>query len=147
MKLLGKAIILLFILSPFLYSKSAKVSDAPIILNKKYYYSLKRLPPIKRDAFFDEALNKIIQGKGYIESIEKFDRYKRQFRIVIIDSKAQNLNIRLYIFTNTEEYLQALKKGDVFQFKGQFVLYTPLNSRRDSYILDIILEDGSLLVE
>ncbi|MDY6968357.1 MAG: hypothetical protein SVR08_06860 [Spirochaetota bacterium] len=147
MKLLGKVVILLFILSSFLYSEQLKESGNPIILNKEYYSSFKKLSPIKRDTFFDKTINNIIQGKGYIESVEEFGRYKRKYRIVLIAKEERNLNIRLFIFTNTVEYLQALKKGDIFQFNGQFVLYTPLNSKRDSYILDIILKDGSLLVE
>ena len=147
MKSIGKAVILIFFIISSLYSKAEERSEDPLILNKMYYSSFLKIAPIKRDCFLDEALNKVLRGRGYIEAVESFNRYNRRFRIILIDSEALKLNIRLYIFTNNEEYLKTLKKGDLFEFNGQFVLYTPLNSIRDSYIFEVILEDGSLMVK
>lgn len=129
------------------YTEKQVESDEAIILNKLFYSNILKTSPIKRNLLIDALQNKIIQGKGYVELVESKERYHRRFRIIIIDSEAVNLNIRLYIFTNNEEYLKLLTKGDLFEFKGQFVTYTQLGTRRDSYIFDIILEDGALVVK
>jgi hypothetical protein len=34
-----------------------------------------------------------------------------------------------------------------FEFKGQFMGYTPLNTKRNEYIIDIIIMDGSIIIE
>ena len=91
-------------------------------------------------------LNKIIAGKGYVQTVDTHKRYNRQFRI-IISNKSTKPDILIYIFTDSDEYISILNKDDPFEFKGQFIIYTPLNSKRDSYIFDIILEDGALVVE
>jgi len=119
----------------------------PNVLSKEFYANLQSSEPIRRDFLLDGQLNKIIQGKGYVDSIDKTERYHRRFRIVVIGNETPNLNIIYYLFTDNEEYIKVLNKKDLFEFKGQFVIYTPLSSRRDSYIFDIIMEDGAILIE
>ena len=125
----------------------AHKNDSLIILNRAFYSNFIRMESIKRDFFLDNILNRIFQGKGYVDTVENFSRYNKKFRIVIRDSEALNLNIRYNIFTDKSDYFNMLKKSDIFEFKGQFIIYTPLNSRRDAYIFDIILIDGALVVE
>ncbi len=117
------------------------------ILGVEFYTALQNTDPVKRDFFLAENVNKIITGCGYVQSVENWDRYRRRYRIVINAKDIKNLNLIYYVFTDNRDYLKILKKNDLFEFRGQLVIYTPLNSRRDSYILDVILEDGAVIVE
>ncbi|MDY6934782.1 MAG: hypothetical protein SVZ03_11270 [Spirochaetota bacterium] len=147
MKSLGSATIILFMLTLSLFSQNNDKKTEPVALNKEYYSKLAEIIPIKRDYFLDDELNKLFRGKGFVESVDVLQRFNRQYRIVLIDSDAVSLNIRLYIYTSNDEYLKTLQKGDLFEYKGQLVIYTPLNLARNSYIFDILLEDGTLLVK
>lgn len=141
--------LLLFLLSGFnfhVYSQNEKEPEI-IKLDKEFYSVFITKQAIERDNILRAMFNKTLQGRGYIESVGSYERYHKGFRIKIIDSESLSLNIKFYIFTDNEEYLNILKKGDLFEFKGQFIISTPLSSRRDSYIFDIILEDGSIVVE
>jgi hypothetical protein len=125
----------------------SETKDKIVQLNHEFYAGLLKSKPLVRDVLLNGMQGVIVQGSGYVESVEKSERYRRHFRITAIDNEASDLNIRLYIFADNEEYLTLLKKGDSFDFKGQFVIFTPLNSRRDAYIFDIILEEGALSVK
>jgi hypothetical protein len=140
--------IIFILLALVISSESFPETKSKVIqLNHEFYTDLIKSKALTRDILLNGMQGAIVQGRGYIESVEKNERYRRHFRITAIDTEASELNIRLYIFADNEEYLTLLKKGDSFDFKGQFVIFTPLNSRRDSYIFDIILEDGALSVK
>ncbi len=128
------------------YSDKKENSANPIALDKRFFSDFQKTDIIRRDLLLDELLNKILQSKGQVESVGSYERYHRRFRI-IINNTNNTPSIRFYIFTDNDEYLKLLNKNDLFEFKGQFVIYTPLSSNRDSYIFDIILEDGALVVE
>ncbi len=140
---------IIFILLALVISSESfpEIKSKVIQLNHEFYADLIKSKALTRDILLNGMQGAIVQGSGYVESVEKNERYRRHFRITAIDNEASELNIRLYIFADNEEYLTLLKKGDLFDFKGQFVIFTPLNSRRDSYIFDIILEDGALSVK
>ncbi len=121
--------------------------DKIIQLDHEFYSNIVKSKPLARDVLLNGMQGAIVQGSGFVESVEKSERYRRHFRITAISNETSDLNIRLYIFAGQEEYLTLLKKGDSFDFKGQFVIFTPLNSRRDAYIFDIILEEGALSVK
>jgi hypothetical protein len=122
-------------------------SQAGKILGKGFYNDLQASQPIKRDYFLDARLNQIMEGKGKVVSVDSKGRYKRAYRLTLSGQSAQAVALTYLVFTDKEDYLKMVKKDDIFEFKGQFVIYTPLNSARDAYIFDIILEDGALVVE
>ncbi|MFH0975920.1 MAG: hypothetical protein V1874_09080 [Spirochaetota bacterium] len=148
MKYTNLKVVLVILILLFADYSSSQIKKKPVIQwNQAFYTKILNLKAIERDSLLNEMQNSIVQGRAYVESVEKTERYRRHFRITAIDNEASDLNIRLYIFTDNQEYLTLLQKGDFFDFKGQFVVYTPLNSRRDSYIFDIILEEGALSVK
>jgi hypothetical protein len=141
-------IITLTLLAFLIGSESFSETKKKVIqLNQAFYSDLHKSKALDRDILLNGMQGVIVQGRGYVESVDKNERYRRHYRITAIDNEALELNIRLYIFVDNEEYLTLLKKGDSFDFKGQFVIFTPLNSRRDAYIFDIILEEGALSVK
>lgn len=146
MRIPGKNLLILLLMVSLTYAGNDGGNNL-IVLNKEFYSDFLKIDPIKRDFYLDTKLNNIIQGRGYVESVDIYERYQKKYRIIITDSEALNLNIRYNIFTNNGDYLTLLKKSELFEFKGQFVIYTPLNSRKDSYIFDIILSSGALIVK
>lgn len=139
-------IIILTALSIRVFSADKKQAVPPVILDDKFYSDMQGVDPIKRDLFLDKILNKIVQGRGYVESVSSHRRYDRNFRIAV-RNKEKNHNVLFYIFSNNDQYVSILNKDDPFEFKGQFIIYTPVTSKRDLYIFDIILEDGAIVVE
>jgi len=117
------------------------------VLDRDFYAALAAREAVGRDFFLDENLNGIIHGKGYVDAMGESTRFHRKYRISIISTMVTGLNIVYYIHTDNASYMKLLKKKDLFEFKGQFVIYTPLSSRRDSYIFDIILEEGAVVLE
>ena len=150
MKNINKKYILLIILlaglSLRVFSADKKHTLPPVILDDKFYSEMQGVDPIKRDLFLDKILNKIVQGRGYVESVSSHRRYDRNFRIVV-RNKEKDHNVLFYIFSDNDQYVSILNKDDPFEFKGQFIIYTPVTSKRDLYIFDIILEDGAVVVE
>jgi len=94
-------------------------------------------------------MNTIIQGRGQVRSIEKIQRYKKRFRVVLVDLEAEKLNLKVlyYIYIDSKTSISMLNTEESMEFSGQLVAYTPVNSRRDGYIFDVIFEKGAMLVE
>jgi len=153
MKYICNTILIFILITSVVYSevkKQSQIEKTPVsttILNKKFYSKIIKTPHIRRDVYLDKILNSIIQGRGYVESVDNLERYQRKYRIIITDSESMSLKIKLFIFTDNEEYHKILKKGDLFEFHGQFVIYTPISSDRNSYILDVILKEGDIVVK
>lgn len=145
MKISKNILCILFIglFTSFVFSKPEK-KDNIKYLNKDFYKLFLKSSAIERDGILSGLQNEIVQGRGYVDTVETSGRYHRRFRITAIDSEAHELNIRLFLYTDNEEYLTLLKKGDIFDYRGQFVIFTPLSSRKDSYIFDIILEEVAI---
>lgn len=120
-----------------------------VIFDKKFYSDLQRTAAVLRDGIFDERLNAIVQGRGKVRSIDKVQRYKKRYRVVVVDPEAEKLNLKVqyYIYIDSKTSISMLKTEENLEFSGQLVAYTPVNSRRDAYILDVIFEKGAMLVE
>ena len=131
--------IILFFIITILNSK-ADQNLQQVVLNDEFVSQFLKTSIIKRDKLLDNMLNSTVSGRGYIESIDYYRRYDSRFRILLA-SEILRLNIKFFIFTDNPKYKKNLKKGDLFEFKGKFMLYTPLNYKKDYYIFDILLED------
>lgn len=123
--------------------------NKPLTLDAKFYADIFKIPPVGRDAALESRLNSIVLGRGQIRGIEMIKRYKKAFRIVVVDqdSEKSNLKLTFYIYADSKSTHSMLKEKDLFEFSGQLVAYTPINIRRDTYVLDIILEKGVVLIQ
>lgn len=108
-----------------------------------FFTELSSTEPVKRDQFLDGHLTRILRSKVYIVSVERRTRYNRRVRITATESATTRISITYHLFTDQTEYLASLKKNDAFTFSGVFKVYTPLSSRRDSYLFDIVLVEGT----
>lgn len=134
----------------FLSNSVLSVPDQKqLLLNNAFYADLGKTAPVSRDFIFENKLNMIVQGRGLIKSVQKMQRYKKNFRITLIDQDAErhNFKIILYIYIDNKNSISLTKENEKLEFSGQLVAYTPVNSKRDAYILDIIFEKGAILFE
>jgi hypothetical protein len=147
--LMKNALVLFTILLALATAASGGQVSGVIGLDKNFFYKLHRTPVVLRDSFLEGMLNSIVSGRGVITSIDAHERLKNRRRVVCIDreSKLANMSIVYNIYVADKDTFSLLKKDELFEFTGQLIAYTPLNSKRDSYILDIILEKGVMLFE
>ncbi len=120
-----------------------------ITLDKKFFSELHNTPPISRDSYLEGMLNSIVFGKGIVVSAYSYQRLKKNYRLVLVDPEAgrKNLNISYYIYTADQNIATVVEKDALFEFTGQLIAYTPMNSNKDSYIFDILLEKGTVLLK
>ena len=105
------------------------------------------LDQISRDEFWKMKLNTLLEGKGKVVSVEEKPQFRRKYRITVTGGSEDRISLVYYIYTDNEDYMKILQPGALFGFKGQFVMFTPLNSKRTLYIFDLLLEEGAALVE
>jgi len=116
-------------------------------VNDKVLNDFLRIDLIRRDDFWKGKLNTILETEASIVSVENKTQFRRKYRITAVSGSENRILITYYIYTDNEEYIRILQPGEKFGFKGQFVMYTPLNTKRNAYVFDIILEDGAAVVE
>jgi len=139
-------VISLFILTIFVFAHGA---DNEVVMDSFFFKKFNSLNSLVRDEFLDQHLNNIIIGRGVITEILEKERYKKQYRIIVESSDAAKFGQKFifYIFTENRDTFDLLTKDSAFEFKGQFVGYTPLDTKRNAYILDVIFMDGSTIIE
>ena len=128
---------------------SLKAEEEKVFFDKIFMRNLGSARTIERDSHFEKSLNSIIQAKAVVISFDKTARYKRTFRVILEDKEAEAYKIKIIynVFFNKEETRLILGAGDNFEFNGKLVSCAPLNTGRTAYILDIVLQEGALLIE
>jgi hypothetical protein len=129
--------------------KAVQQKSLTLALDKKFYSELYRTPPVLRDEFLESRLNTIVIGRGFITSIKKIQKFKKNYRIDMIDREAEQQNIRItyHVYIDSSHSISMLKEKESLEFSGQLFAYTPANSKRDAYILDILFEKGAMILE
>jgi len=124
-------------------------ADNELVMDKTFFKGFSSLNSLVRDEFIEEQMNRIVIGRGTIINISEQERYKKKYRIVVESSDAPEYGqkFRFYIFTDNKDTLDLLTLDSSFEFKGQLTGYTPLDIKRNQYILDIIFMDGSTIIE
>ncbi|MBN1500642.1 MAG: hypothetical protein JW982_10820 [Spirochaetes bacterium] len=142
-------IVSMFILSAVITNASAQPAEYSIVrIDDAFVNKVLQAAPIERDEFIDTYLEKLVFTRGYVERVVKKNIYKQTYCIELIDSlNSSRMNFKYHLYTENKEFTTLLEKGDLFEFKGQFVMYTPVSLKKDIYIFDIILQDGALVVE
>lgn len=117
-----------------------------VILDAQWYTSLQNSDAIKRLQMLDALKDKVVKSQGVVIKVEESNILKKKYRI-ILSVNLQKINILYYCYTDKEDYSDLLQSGDIFEFSGQCIVATPLNTRIDSIVCDIVLEDGAVLVK
>ena len=145
-KILKILLIQLLIIS---FSAALTGESAEVVLDAGFFKDLNSRQLIQRDELFENLINRIVIGRGMITDISVKARYKKKYRIVIesLDSAAFNQKFIFYVFLDNKDTIELLNLDTRFEFKGQLMGYTPLSTKRNEYILDVILKDGSTVIE
>ena len=120
-----------------------------VVLDAVFFKDFNNSQLIQRDELCDGLINKIVIGRGTITGISPNERYKKKYRIIIesSDSSLYNQKFIFFVFLDNKNTIDLLSLNSKFEFKGQLMGYTPLGSKRNEYILDVILMDGSTVIE
>lgn len=138
---------ILLISAFILFISTNLISDDIFIFNSLNVSKISKMNPIEKDKYVLSIQKSIISAKVVIESVEQNTEYKRAYRITSVLSESNQTSFIFHIYSEKKDYIDLMKKGDIFEFKGQMVLCTPLNTKRDKYIIDVILEDGAIVLE
>ena len=124
-------------------------SDNELVFDNEFFRKFNLVPAILKDEYLESFVNKIIIGRGQITDISVRTRYKKKFMVSIESSESKNFGHRIiyYLFLDNSNTLELLTKGSEFEFKGQLTGVTPLNSKRNEYIIDVIYMEGSTVIE
>ena len=149
MKKLLAAMIICLTAGIALPAASGETAPAPLPLDAPFYTAFSRTPAILRDDYLKARLSAVVLGRGLITSISRVPGFKKNFRIDMVDQEAERLGIRITyrVHVDSKHTISMLKEHERLEFTGQLIGYTPTNSRRDAYILDILLEKGAMLIE
>lgn len=109
-------------------------------LDDAFFSGLMSTEAIKRDGRFDALLSKPVLLRAVVKSVDDLRRYDRPYRITAVDEKMGSRMI-YFLFTANERHKRRLRPGSTAEFRGTFMLYTPLALEKDAYILDIKLDD------
>ncbi len=128
---------------------SAKDMGAGIVFDEGFFSGFNAKQPIQRDAYLESLVNRIIIGRGRITSVTEKTRYKKRYRVVIesTDSVKYGQKIVFFLFLDNKNTVDLLAVDTQFEFKGQLMGVTPLTSKRNEFILDVIMMDGSTVIE
>jgi hypothetical protein len=145
-KIQTKIYLLLFIV---LISVFLTAAETEIVFDSAFFKEFNFKQTIEKDDYFESILNKIIIGRGRIVSVSLNERYKKKYRIVIesSDSSPYNQKILFFVFLENKNTADILTTDSNFEFKGQLMGYTPLGTKRNEYILDVVFMDGSTVIE
>jgi hypothetical protein len=122
--------------------------EAEIIFDGNFFREFNRRPVIQRDDYFESITNKIVIGRGKITEISPTQRYKKKHVVKIesSDSGAFGHKFIFFVFIENKD-MNLLTVDSKFEFKGQFMGYTALSTRRTEYIIDVIIMDGSTIID
>ena len=138
--------IILFLLCAIVTVHVTADEAKEVVLDTQWYTSLQNSDAIKRLQMLDALKDTVVKSWGQVIKVEESNLLKKKYRI-ILSVNLPKIKILYYCYTDKEDYADLLQPQDTFEFSGQFVVATPLNTRVDTILCDIILEDGAVLVK
>jgi hypothetical protein len=123
------------------FSSDQDIEKLPVVMDGEFFSKLQSVNMIKRDAYLEKMNDRIVRGKGIVDSAAACGACEGKFRIIAQNADPHGIIVIFYIYTDNEKLAGKLKKGDGIDIQGQIKTFTPLNIRRDSFIVNIIMED------
>jgi hypothetical protein len=114
--------------------------------NEAFFSGLAKADPIVRDLLLSSRINTVVECVDTVVKMEEKQQYHKKLCIVA-SLNQQKILLTFNIYTENSDYMELMQPGQKISFKGQCVAVTPLGSKRDAYMIDIILEDGAAVVE
>ncbi|MBN2078225.1 MAG: hypothetical protein JW838_04625 [Spirochaetes bacterium] len=122
---------------------------ARVLLDRSFYIALRRTPRIMRNSFLEKRLNALVVARGMVSATGENKLFDKRYRIILTDPEAESLGMRIvyHIYADRLDSIEMLSEHRLYEFSGRLVAYTPLSTKRESYILDVILEKGAVVIE
>lgn len=113
-----------------------------INIDSIFFKDFSKTAPLLRDDVFGVRLDSVIHFQGTVESIDTETRYMKKFRMKVSGDVPDYIPLKImyYVYFDQGELYPSAKNEDRCAITGKLMSYTPLNTKRDSYILDIVLD-------
>jgi len=120
-----------------------------LVFDRDFFRSLSRMSSIQRDVYLDGLPGKIIIGRGTILTVVERGNYKKNYRIEVSAGESSSFRLKFlyYVYFDDKNIIDLLSENSSFEFKGQLMGVTPLNSQRSEFILDIVYMEGSTIID
>ncbi|HOO72361.1 MAG TPA: hypothetical protein PK926_11420 [Spirochaetota bacterium] len=120
-----------------------------LYINQDFYTAFSKIPAVKRDDFFESKLDCVILTRAKVLKIDSSGRYKKKYRIILEDGESINAGFRFmyYVYIDNQDSIDLLAENEILEFSGQVMGFTPLTTDRKSYLFDILMEKGAILVQ
>lgn len=124
-------------------------SGESLVFDSTFFKSFARMSSIQRDIYLEELPGKIIIGRGTILTVLERENYKKNYRIEVLAGEASGSRLKFlyYVYFDDKNIIDLLSEDANFEFKGQLMGVTPVNTQRSEFILDIVLMDGSTIID
>lgn len=141
------ALVISFLL--IILSMNPLFSGENLVFDNNFFNSFARMKSIQRDVYINELPGKIIIGRGTILTVVERENYKKKFRIEVLAGEASQNRFKFlyYVYFDDKNIIDLLSEDSNFEFKGQLMGVTPVNTQRSEFILDIVLMDGSTIID
>ncbi len=140
---------IVIMISIIIFTLTAGFSQTELVMDLSFFKKFSIVKPVSRDEYLEGYINSIIIGRGKITSISERERYKKKFRVTIesSDSSRYGQKFIFLLFLDNKDTADLLTTGTDFEFKGQFMNYTPINTKRNGYIIDAVLMEASTVIK
>jgi hypothetical protein len=143
-----KSIVMMWILlcaAPIVVNVPAVGGTGDVMFNGSFMKELSRVPAVSRDEMLEERLDSTIHFRGIVIAVDGTRRYNKNLRGIVRNDPTDkaDLDMTYYVFFNSDDSRLITGRGEKIEFSGKFVTFTPVNTRRDSYILDIVFEKAT----
>ena len=120
-----------------------------LVFDRTFFQSFAKMNSLQRDISLNEITNRIVIGRGTVLTVVERENYKKQYRIEVLAGEASQLRLKFiyYVYFDDKNIIDLLTEDANFEFKGQLMGITPLNSLRNEFILDVVLMEGSTIID
>ncbi len=113
-----------------------------IALDDEFIGNITAKSPLLRDNRLESKIGRPVRGECVVTGVDEYKRYDCTHRITGRIEKA-DFTLIIYLFSTGRQVKRISSKGMAITFKGQIMAATPLDLKKDAYILDIKLSEAA----
>ncbi len=113
-----------------------------VTLNDEFIGKITAKSPLLRDNHLESKIGRIVHGEFVVAGVDEYKRYDCTHRVTGRIEKA-DFTLIIYLFSTGRQAKRISTKGSTITFKGQIMAATPLDLKKDAYILDIKLSEAA----
>ncbi len=122
-------------------------SSDELVIDTRFFREFYTLHDLKKSEYLDKLQDKIVIARGNIKSVIEKEYLKRKYRITVEQSGFGKIKFIYHIYLNNKNTIDLLTENSFFEFKGQFIGHTSVDTKHSIYIIDIIYMDGSTIIK